>query len=66
MNGEHIIMNKEDVYEVVKKSPNSKIIASHMDAVSHLSVTRKDLYKLIQEKDIKNLLIPEDGQTIIF
>ncbi len=65
MNGEHIIMNIDDVYEVVKKAPNAKIIASHMDTVSHLSVTRKDLETFAKTKDIKNLLIPKDGDTLV-
>ena len=65
MNGEHIIMNIEDVNEVVKKAPSAKIIASHMDTVSHLSVTRKDLETFAKTKDIKNLLIPKDGDTLV-
>ena len=65
MNGEHIIMNIDDVYEVVKKAPSAKIIASHMDTVSHLSVTRKDLETFAKTKDIKNLLIPKDGDTLV-
>ncbi len=66
INGERLIMNKDDVINLTDKAPKSKIIASHMDTVSHLTVTRKDLHELIKEKNLKNLLIPEDGETIIY
>lgn len=65
LNGERLIMNEDDIIHLINKTPNSKIIASHMDTVSHLTVTRKDLHNLVEEKNLKNLLIPEDGETII-
>ena len=65
LNGERIIMDKEDVNKILRTNPDKTVIASHMDTVSHLSVTREDLRKLIQEKGFENLLIPEDGETII-
>ena len=43
LNGERLIMNIDDVKEVLQHAPNSTVIASHMDTVSHLSVTKKDL-----------------------
>ena len=63
-NGEHIIMNIDDVKEVLKYSPNSTLIASHMDTVSHLSVTREDLKNFAEECNISNLLIPNDGDIL--
>ena len=63
-NGEHIIMNISDIEEVIAHSPKSTIIASHMDTVSHLTVTREDLKKYIKEKNITNILVPNDGETI--
>ena len=59
-------MNIEDIKEVLKNSPNSTIIASHMDTVSHLTLTRKDLKEFKNKYDIKNLLIPDDGETMSF
>ncbi len=64
LNGEKIIMGVEDIKEVIKNAPKAIIIASHMDTVSHLAVTRKDLKEFKQKDDIKNLLIPDDGSTI--
>ncbi len=61
LNGERLIMNIDDVKEVLQNAPNATIIASHMDTVSHLTVTRADLEKFKTENKVKNLLIPNDG-----
>ncbi len=65
-NGERLIMNIDDVKEVLQNAPNAKIIASHMDTVSHLTVTRADLEKFKIENKVNNILIPDDGETIDF
>ena len=66
LNGERLIMNIDDVKEVLQNAPNAKVIASHMDTVSHLSVTRNDLKEFKNKNNIDNLLIPEDGEVIDF
>ncbi len=66
LNGERIIMNTDDILEVIKQSPKSTIIASHMDTVSHLTVTRSDLQNFKTQNAIDNLLIPNDGESILF
>ncbi len=66
LNGERLIMNIDDVKEVLQNAPNAKVIASHMDTVSHLSLTRNDLKEFKNKNNIDNLLIPEDGETIDF
>lgn len=58
--GDRLIMDLADVRAIAAYAPNSLIIASHMDAVSHLSVTRDDIRAL----RLKNVLIPEDGEII--
>ena len=65
-NGERLIMNIDDVNQVIKNAPKTIIIASHMDTVSHLSVTRNDLKEFSNKNNIDNLLIPEDGEVIDF
>ena len=64
LNGERLII--DDVKEVLQHAPNSTVIASHMDTVSHLSVTRNDLKGFKNKNNIDNLLIPEDGEIIDF
>ena len=66
LNGERLIMNIDDVKEILQNAPNATIIASHMDTVSHLSVTRNDLKEFSNKNNIDNLLIPEDGEVIDF
>ena len=66
INGERLIMDISDLEEVIKAAPNSTIIASHMDTVSHLTVTRADLKNLKAKEELKNLLIPDDGETLNF
>lgn len=66
LNGERLIMNIDDIKEVMKNAPNSIIIASHMDTVSHQTLTRDDLKGFKEEKSIENFLIPDDGESLKF
>lgn len=62
-----LIMGKEDVYEVHKAAPNSKIIAVHMEAVNHWTLTREELKNFSKEKEFSsNILVPEDGESYSF
>lgn len=61
-----IIMGKEDAFEVCKVAPNSTVIASHMEAVNHATLSRKELKEFAKEKQISNLLIPNDGEEYTF
>ncbi|MDZ7699396.1 MAG: MBL fold metallo-hydrolase [Deltaproteobacteria bacterium] len=62
-----IIMNKEDVYKVFKAAPRATLIASHMEAVNHAALTRVELRDYSAETGmIDRLLVPEDGETVIF
>ncbi len=66
LNGEHIIMNLEDLDKTVNAAPSAAIVASHMDNVSHLTVTRNDIKQFVNEKKLKNIFVPEDGETLKF
>lgn len=66
LNGERLIMNIADVENVLNAAPYAMVIASHMDTVSHLSITRKDLREFAENNNLNNLLIPEDGETLTF
>jgi L-ascorbate metabolism protein UlaG (beta-lactamase superfamily) len=62
-----IIMNKEDVYEVFKAAPQATLIASHMDVVNHAALSREELRSYSAKTGMSDrLLIPEDGETLIF
>ena len=67
LEGGSIIMGKKDVYEVYNAAPQAKIIASHLEAVNHGLLTRKELKEFIDEKGISsNILIPADGEDYTF
>lgn len=62
-----LIMGKEDVYKVYKAAPEADIIVSHMEAVNHWGLSRKELKNFINEKGIEsNVLVPDDGESYSF
>jgi len=60
-----ILMEAFDVIELAKFSQGAKIIAVHMEALDHCTVTRKNLLDLAGEENIE-IFVPEDGETLIF
>ncbi len=60
-----LIMNAGDVIKTCDCKPDSIVIASHMDAVSHAYLSREQLKKeLAGTKYARQVLIPEDGEQI--
>lgn len=60
-----IIMGTDDIAKLHEYAPNVKIIASHMDNVSHATLSRKELRKFVDDNNIEDSVeIPEDGETI--
>ncbi len=57
---EKIIMDVEDIKTISKYANKAVIIASHMDTVSHLTVTRQDIINL----RLENVIIPKDNEQI--
>ncbi|WP_188208109.1 MBL fold metallo-hydrolase [Alkalibacillus aidingensis] len=65
--GGSLVMGKDDVYQVYKAAPNAKIIAVHMEAVNHWTLSREDLRTFANEKGISyNVLVPNDGESYSF
>lgn len=59
-----IIMGKQDVLEVCKAAPGATVIASHMEAMNHAVLSRKDLRDFLKENGMmQQVLVPEDGET---
>ena len=61
-NGERLIMHKQDIEDLSSYIPQAQIIASHMDTVSHLTVTRQDIRSL----GLPNVHVPEDNEVLSF
>lgn len=65
--GDPITMTPNDIMEVHREMPTTKIMAVHMDTVNHAKVSRKDLREwLVKENLLKQVLIPEDGHLVQF
>lgn len=62
-----IITGKEDVAEIHRLLPETTIIAIHMEALNHCTLSRKELRKFAKENGFsKKLIIPADGETVSF
>lgn len=62
LNGERIIMDAEDIKTVSNYAKNSTIITSHLDTVSHLTVTRENIKNLA----LSNVVVPSDNEILNF
>lgn len=62
-----IIMGKQDTLQATKAAPDAAIVAVHMDAVNHMSLSRKELREFVQVNKIQQrVMIPEDGEVMKF
>jgi L-ascorbate metabolism protein UlaG (beta-lactamase superfamily) len=60
-----LIMNAEDVMKTCACAPDSLVIASHMEAVSHAHLSRKQLREALTGSPYAGQVrIPEDGESI--
>ena len=62
-----IIMGEEDVLRASKAEKNAKIVAVHMDAVNHMTLSREQLRAYVKKQGIESRVdIPEDGASLEF
>lgn len=60
-----IIMSKENVREVCLQAPSATIVASHMEAVNHATLTRAELRQYLADNALTDRVqIPADGETL--
>ncbi|MDZ5781904.1 MBL fold metallo-hydrolase [Marinococcus luteus] len=65
--GGSLVMGKEDVYELQQAAPGAKIVAVHMEAVNHWTLSKEELQRFTEEKGISsNILVPDDGEAYRF
>ena len=68
--GDHvlIVMDAAQTVAVCRAAPNSTVIATHMEALDHATVTRAALRKYAKTQSIEpgKLLIPLDGEKVVF
>lgn len=62
-----IIMGKDDVLHAWKAMPKAIIVATHMDAINHMTLSRKELRDHVKEHKIGDRVrIPADGEVLKF
>ncbi len=64
--GSHqILMNEEDTLAIAENNKPTKIIAIHLEAIDHCSVSRSNLRHQAEARNL-NLFAPGDGEKLIF
>jgi len=63
-----IVMDAAQTIQVCRAAPDAVVVAIHMEALDHATVSRSDLKAFANKEDIKpsQLLIPDNGETIQF
>lgn len=63
MGNNRILMDAEETIALAKDAPNSTVIAVHMEALDHCTVTKEALKNKAANEKVK-IIIPKDGETI--
>ena len=62
-----IIMGKDDVLHAYKLMPNATIVATHMDAINHMTLSRAALKDHVEQHRVQDRVrIPADGEILKF
>lgn len=62
-----IIMEEEDTLRAALAAPEAVIVAVHMDAINHCSLSRSELREYVRAKGLEDrVLIPSDGEILRF
>ena len=63
-----IVMDAEHTVAVCRAAPDAVVVAVHMDAYDHSTISREDLraYATAQGITVEQLRIPDDGETLAF
>jgi L-ascorbate metabolism protein UlaG (beta-lactamase superfamily) len=65
LTGDPITMTAENVCQVCRALPKTRVIAVHMEAINHCLLTRRQLReRLEQERVSAQVVIPADGEII--
>ena len=59
-----LIMNLEDIEKVCIDAPDAMVIASHLDSVNHAVYSSDDVRAFIKQRNLSQVLVPCNGETI--
>lgn len=64
--GDFIVMDADETIATCALAKNARVVAVHMEALDHATVSRADLHRAAAAKKIsaQQLLIPADGETL--
>lgn len=62
--GHPLIMNEYDVLALMRRHPDVTVIATHLDGVSHATVSSESLRAFARDNGLEKLRIPAQGETI--
>lgn len=61
-----ILMGKQAVKKVALAAPSTRIVAVHLEAINHCTLSRTELRSYVDDQGIGDrVLIPEDGELLI-
>lgn len=62
-----IIMSKDDVLRAAQAPPDATVVAVHMDAINHMTLSRDQLRDFVEQNGIADRVwIPADGEILTF
>lgn len=64
--GHLIIMNQYDVRSLMRRFPTLKVIATHVEGVSHATVNRPMLREFAKANQLDQLFVPNNGEVLEF
>jgi L-ascorbate metabolism protein UlaG (beta-lactamase superfamily) len=65
LDGELITMDAADVIRVLEAAPDAVVVAVHMEAIGHCTLSRAELREALADYG-ERLLTPADGETVTF
>jgi L-ascorbate metabolism protein UlaG (beta-lactamase superfamily) len=66
LTGDSITMGYADIEKVSKHAPDSTIVVVHMESWNHCLLKRSTLKEDVEANEIKNVIVPDDGEKINF
>ncbi|MDK8183507.1 MBL fold metallo-hydrolase [Paenibacillus sp. UMB4589-SE434] len=67
LQGDPILMTKEDIHRTHQAAPEALMVVSHMESVNHCLLARTELRSFLQEKGLTSYIrVPEDGESLSF
>lgn len=65
--GEEMTLSKHELKKITQLLPASKIVAVHMDAINHCSLSKTDLRTYIKSEELeKSILVPNEGNILFY